>query len=98
MTTEERARFEVLLENIDTQVKFLADGHLALVAGQKRLEAKVDNLEVKVDRLEVKVDGLEVNQQSILGRLDRIEQHVGLNGSPTPKKKRPAPKSRKKKR
>jgi predicted nuclease with TOPRIM domain len=73
MMTEERTRFEVLLESIETKVKVIAEGHGALVErydalaeGQRmmverldRIETKVDVLESRFTRLETKVDGLE---------------------------------------
>ncbi|HEX2689004.1 MAG TPA: hypothetical protein VHN14_20420 [Kofleriaceae bacterium] len=73
MMTEERTRFEVLLESIETKVKVIAEGHGVLVErsdalaeGQRMLVERLDRIETKVDviesrftRLETKVDGLE---------------------------------------
>ncbi|HEY3357083.1 MAG TPA: hypothetical protein VGQ83_27785 [Polyangia bacterium] len=44
MTDNERARFEVLLEDIQVQVGVMAEGHTMLVAGQAELRAEVANL------------------------------------------------------
>ncbi len=74
MTTEERARCEVLLENIQRQVHFLADGHLTLVAGQQAIVERLD-------RIETRLDGHDHHLGVIDGRLGRIEHQVGLNGS-----------------
>lgn len=90
MTTEERARFEVLLESIDTQVRFLADGHLALVEGQKKLEAGQAKLETQVGflmdghvalvagqaKLEAGQARLEDGQRQILDRLDDHDRRL----------------------
>ena len=102
MTTEERARFTVLLENIQTHVMVIAEGHGALTERLDRidgkfagLESRFDGLEMKVDALEMKVDALASDTQ---GRLKRIEAHLDLNGS-SPRRKAPRvtrPKLRKK--
>ncbi|HEX2687981.1 MAG TPA: hypothetical protein VHN14_15240 [Kofleriaceae bacterium] len=92
MMTEERTRFEGLLESIETQLKVIAEGHGALIErsdalaeGQRalverldRIETKVDVLETKVDGLKAKVDGLEVFASDAQGRLKRIETHLQL--------------------
>ncbi|HEX2687980.1 MAG TPA: hypothetical protein VHN14_15235 [Kofleriaceae bacterium] len=71
MMTEERTRFEMLLESIETQVKVIAEGHGALVE-------RLDRIETKVDVLEAKADGLEVFASDAQGRLKRIETHLQL--------------------
>lgn len=99
MSTEERTRFEVLLENLQTSVNVIAEGHGALVEGQAALVERLDRMEsrfeARFDRLEVKVDGLEVFASDAQRRLDRIETHLQLNGSshsyPPPKVAKAAP-------
>jgi outer membrane murein-binding lipoprotein Lpp len=112
MMTEERTRFEVLLENIDTKVSVIAEGHAGLhqrldqmeasfEVRFDRLETQVNVLAVKVDRLETKVDGLEVFAADAQHRLKRIETHLQLKGSSRPSARhkaarRAAPERRKK--
>lgn len=55
------------------------------------LDRRVNALEGKVDALEGKVDALSVDTKQ---RLERIETHLGLNGSPKPARKPPARKKR----
>jgi hypothetical protein len=92
---EERERFEVLLEDVQTSVKVIAEGHSALVEhlGQMnsrfdRLETRFDGLELRFDRLETRFDGLETRVSGLevfasdaQQRLKRIEGHFELNGS-----------------
>jgi len=106
MSTEERIRFEVLLENLQTSVNVIAEGHGALVEGQaalverldrmeSRFETRFDRLEIQFKGLETKVDGLEVFAGDAQRRLKRIESHLQLNGSshshPPPKAAKAAP-------
>jgi outer membrane murein-binding lipoprotein Lpp len=84
MMTEERTRFEVLLENIDTKVNVIAEGHAGLHQRLDqmearfdvrfdRLETQVNVLAVKVNGLEVKVDGLEVKVDGLETKVDGLE-------------------------
>ena len=92
MSTEERTRFEVLLENLQTSVNVIAEGHGALVERLDRMETR---FETRFDRFEAKVDGLEVFASDSQRRLTRIETHLQLNGSshshPPPKAAKAAP-------
>jgi uncharacterized protein YceH (UPF0502 family) len=105
MMTEERTRYEVLLEDIQTSMKVLAEGHGALVERLDRMEGRIedrfDGFERRFDRIEVKVDGLEVFASDAQRRLDRIETHLQLNGashaSPRRKAASDAPPKRRKK-
>jgi outer membrane murein-binding lipoprotein Lpp len=87
MMTEERTRFEVLLENIDTKVNVIAEGHAGLHQRLDqmearfdvrfdRLETQVNVLAVKVNGLEVKVDGLEVKVDGLEVKVDGLETKV----------------------
>jgi hypothetical protein len=89
MMTEERTRFEVLLENIETKVNVIAEGHAGLHQRldqmEARFEARFDSVEtqlnvlaVKVNGLETKVDGLEVFAADAQRRLKRIESSLQL--------------------
>ena len=84
MSTEERTRFEVLLENLQTSVNVIAEGHGALVERLDRMEtrfetrfdrfeAKVDGLEVKVNGIKAKVDGLEAKVDGLEAKVDGLE-------------------------
>lgn len=92
---EERERFEVLMEDVQTSVKVIAEGHIALVEHLERmnsrfdrletrfdgLETRFDRLETRFDGLEMRVSGLEVFASDAQQRLKRIEGHLELNGS-----------------
>jgi hypothetical protein len=84
VTESERLRFEVLLEEIKTGVNVIGEGHEALTQRLDRIEGKVDKLE---DRLES--FATDTNR-----RLDRIEGHLGLNGSPKPRSRSTARKKK----
>ena len=78
MMTEERTRFEVLLESVETKVKVIAEGHGALV---ERLDRMERNFETRFTGLEAKVDRLEVFASDAQGRLKRIETHLQLKSA-----------------
>jgi hypothetical protein len=80
MMSEECVRSEVLLESIQTHVKVIAEGHIALVERLDRIETKVDVLTTRVDRLEVlaidaqrRLTGLEVFAVDAQRRLTGLE-------------------------
>jgi len=73
MSTEERTRFEVLLENLQTSVNVIAEGHGALVERLDRMETR---FETRFDRFEAKVDGLEVKVNGIKAKVDGLEAKV----------------------
>jgi chaperonin cofactor prefoldin len=77
MMTEERTRFEVLLESIETKVKVIAEGHGALVERldrmERRFETRFDVLESRFTRLEMKVDGLEMKIDGLETKVDGLE-------------------------
>lgn len=95
MMTEERERFQVLLEDIQTNMRVLAEAQGAAVERFDRMDTRFDTLETRFDRLEIrfdvlatkvdgletKVDGLEVFASDAQRRLKRIEGHLELNGS-----------------
>ena len=72
MRTEERTHFEVLLENIQTSVNVIAEGHGARVEGHAALVERLDRME---SRFESRFDRLEVFASDAKQRLDRIETH-----------------------
>ena len=99
MSDEQATRTNVLLEELNSKMSGLVDGHAALVEGQRGLrEGLAENnrglgrLELKVDGLEYKVDGLAVDLRDtkthLSKRLVQIERHLGLNGVPKRKKPR----------
>jgi len=75
---EERERFEVLMEDVRTSVKVIAEGHSALVERLDRMNSKFDGLETRFDGLEMR---LEVFASDAQQRLKRIEGHLEVNGS-----------------
>lgn len=109
---EDRARFEVLLEQIQSDFRVFGEKQNAMADQLQstnerldRIATKVDRLEIKVDvidkrvgNLETKVDKLEVFAGDAQQRLGRIEAHLQLNGSNRRKPARAAPVRRNKKR
>lgn len=110
MTVEDRARMEVMLEELQAGVKVIAEGHLALVARLDRVDARLERIDarfeqvdarfvqldtklaqletridLKLSRLEDKLDVFAVDTRR---RLERIETHLGFDGTP-PAAKRP---------
>jgi outer membrane murein-binding lipoprotein Lpp len=119
VSTDQESRFNVLLENVESQLKVVAEAQTASAAGIARLEARMDQIGVKVDSIDIKVDVLDRRVNALEGkvgalegkvgalegkvdalsvdtkqRLERIETHLGLNGSPKPKRKLAAKKQR----
>ncbi len=85
----------MLLENIQTQVGVIADGHVALNHKFDRLERKVDGLVedvaiLKTDVAVLKTDVaiLKTDVAALNKRVGRIEHHLGLNGTPKPRQPR----------
>jgi DNA repair exonuclease SbcCD ATPase subunit len=77
MMTEERTRFEVLLESIETKVNVIAEGHGALVErcdalaeGQRTLVERLDRME---RRFETRFDGLESRFNGLETKVDGLE-------------------------
>lgn len=90
--SEEYARVAVLLEDIQTQVRGIAEHQIATGQRLDRLETKFDALEMNVGvltlrfgGLEKRFDGFETKFDGFAAdtgrRLKRIETHLGLNGS-----------------
>ena len=85
MILEEQARYEVLLEDLQRDVRLIADGHVALTERLDRTEAKFEQrferveqqimvLDVKVnqkiDALDAKVDALDAKVTQKVDALD----------------------------
>ena len=85
MSNGERARFEVILESIETKIGVLADGDLAL-------NEKFDRLQGKFDQLSDDVAVLHTDLSSVKLRVGKIEHHLGLNGVAQPRVTRPTAK------
>ena len=81
MSDEERARFEVLLEDIRTSVGVIAEGHTLLVGKVDAIAGDVGVLKGGVAVLTGAVAGLKSDMAIVKTRLGRIERHVGLNGA-----------------
>jgi len=87
--TEDRTRFVVLMEDIQTQVKVIAEGHCVLVDRLDRLEPRVDQLESQLDRLKIQIAVLEKRVSAmehwfvhVEHRVERLEKHLGLGEPP----------------
>jgi hypothetical protein len=91
MTSDDRARFEVLLESIESNVKVIAEGQGAIVDRLDRIEHRLEVLEVKVDKVDVRTGALDVRIDGMDRRLVRVEEHLD---SPPPRAKRRASKKR----
>ena len=74
---EEVARFTVLLEDIQTQVRVIADGHVGLFEHLTRMDARLGRLETRFDGLETQFRDF---ADDTTRRLERIETHLGLHG------------------
>ncbi len=96
MSDEERARFEVLLEDIQGTVQFIAEGHTA-IRGEIRdlrsdfgeMKGTLDLVRMDISVLKTRVGKIETQVGRIETRVGKIEHHIGLNGTAHPKK-RPA--------
>jgi DNA repair exonuclease SbcCD ATPase subunit len=80
MMTEERMRFEVLLESIETKVNVIVEGHGALVErfdalaeGQRTLVEHLDRME---RRFETRFDVLESKFNRLETKVDGLETKV----------------------
>ncbi|HFC36203.1 MAG TPA: hypothetical protein ENJ49_00830 [Candidatus Moranbacteria bacterium] len=69
-------RMEMMLEDMQDQIKVIAEGVVTVNDKVDRLEGKVDKLEGKVDRLEGKVDKLE-------GKVDKLDADLSSFKSET---------------
>jgi predicted nuclease with TOPRIM domain len=76
MMDEERTRVEVLLENLQTSVKVIAEGHIALAERFERMDNKFDGLEAKFDRLDMRVNGLETKFDRLDLRVNGLETRL----------------------
>jgi outer membrane murein-binding lipoprotein Lpp len=74
---EDVARFTVLLEDIQTQVRAIADGHAGLTERMERMDAQFGRLEAKVDHLEVTVGTLATNVDGLETQVGRLQTQVG---------------------
>jgi DNA anti-recombination protein RmuC len=90
MMTEERTRFELLLENLHTSVqtcvvKMIAADQRSLTKRLDRMEDRFDTLKTEFYKLESRVNKLESKFNDLAGdtqrRLEQIETHLQLNGS-----------------
>ena len=74
----ERARFEMLLEEIRDQVKLLAEGQSAIHSGMERmkehLSGKINSLDLKIDRVHSSLKN-ELNV-TYMALNEKIEDHV----------------------
>ena len=72
LTSEEQHFFTVLLESVESKVSVIADGHIALVEGQKQTNAKLDRIETDVGVLKDTVERLDNGQTRLEKKVDGI--------------------------
>lgn len=85
---EIKRHFDVVAERLETKITLVAEGHLLLVDGQRRLESRMDGLEHQMERfegevkamlrlsfaeLDRRVQALESTLTTIEGRVARLE-------------------------
>jgi predicted nuclease with TOPRIM domain len=80
---EERVRFEVLLANVETSLKVLAEAHVAQVDHLHRIDGRLERLETKVDRLDVRVGVLETKFDRLETKVDKLETRFEVFASDT---------------
>lgn len=73
---EEVARFTALLEDIQTQVGVIADGHAGLTERMDRMDCRFDRFEAKVDGLEVKIGVLATRADGLDAKLDGLRDEL----------------------
>ncbi|MSP59068.1 MAG: hypothetical protein EXR72_01795 [Myxococcales bacterium] len=95
MSDAERARFEVLLERIETRIEILVEGQSTLVANFGGLARNVGILSATVDRLvdgqaaltarvgtiDTRVGNIETRVGNIETDMHAVKDHLGLNGT-----------------
>ena len=76
MTTEERTRFEVLLENVQIDIRVIAEAQGALVERMDRTEARLDRHEARFDRLDLRVAVLDTKVDALDAKVDALDAKV----------------------
>jgi hypothetical protein len=105
VSEDDTRRFNVLLEDIGSKVKFIAEGHVAVIQHLGRIDGRLERVEadvavlktdvavLKTDVAVLKTDVAEIKTRltRVEGRLTRVEHHVGLNGGngKPPSRRRP---------
>jgi predicted nuclease with TOPRIM domain len=69
-------QFTVVLEQINSKMDLLVEGHLSLGEKQDKLEGKVDGLGNKVERLEIKVSVLDEKVDQLDHKVEQLDQKV----------------------
>ena len=84
MPNGERERFEVLLENVNSSLRLVAEGHSALNDKFDGLDKKVDSIDKKVDGvvmdvavLKADVAVLKADGTVLKGDMRRVKDHLG---------------------
>ncbi|MGA9750817.1 MAG: hypothetical protein WBS54_03415 [Acidobacteriota bacterium] len=73
---ETRRHFDVVAEDLRSDIRLLAEGHGALVEKVDGLDAKVDRLDTKVDHLETRMDSLETKVDHLDTKVDHLETRM----------------------
>ena len=78
MMTEDRTRFEVLLEDVQTKLKVIAEGQGAVDQRLEKIEGRLGGLETRFDKLEIRFDVLEHRFNRIEHRFDEFASDTEL--------------------
>ena len=81
MSDKEVARFNVLFEEMRSNVMALVEGHGVLVEGQRGLAAGQAETNRRLDRIEHRLTNVD-------DRLTKVEHHLDLNGAPSRKRRK----------
>ena len=73
--SENSDRTLILLEDMQSKIHVIAEGHLQLVEGQKRLESRLQNVEEGQQRLENRMDAMEFR---LSRQIDHISKRVDV--------------------
>jgi peptidoglycan hydrolase CwlO-like protein len=67
----------VLLEDIQSKVTAIAEGHGLLATRLVELDRKIDAVDAKVDAVDAKVDAVDAKVEALSVRLTKLERRVG---------------------
>ena len=67
----------VLLEDVRSQLKVVAEGHGLLVGRLDKVEAKLTEHDQRFDRIDGRLDRVEGRLDGVDGRLDGVENQLG---------------------
>lgn len=93
--SDERTRFEVLLEEVRSQFGVLADGQESLRqlidANHVEVTGKIDALATEIAVVKLDVGAVKGDVAALKVRVGKIEHHIGMNGAAPPPAAKRAP-------